>query len=236
MYVGTMCRCRPVCPPGSISTVWPVSTTGMLTAWRNPPSEVMRFEDFTPLGWGTAGAWAAAGPTSPSTAMPETTKAAMPVALMTLLLQWTARSPPLFDRRSRDARDELVEEQVVDDGHRHADQQRARHQRAPEIDVAANQLGGHAQRHRLLLGDGHEGQRVEEVLHGQREREDDRGDDAGPAHRQHHPHQGAELAAAVYHGGFLDLERHRLEEAHQQPRAERNGERRIDDHQRPPGV
>src|SRR6266850_6703313 len=236
MNVGTVCRWRPVCPPGSISIVWPLSTTGTLTTSRNAPSDVMSGPLFTPLACGTAGAWADAGPTSPTTAIPATMTAAMPVALMTHLLEWTARSPPLLDCRSRNARDELVEEQVVDDGHRHADQQRAGHQRAPEIDVTADQLGGHAERDGLLVGDRHEGQRVEEVLHRQREGEDDGGDDAGPAHRQHHAQQRAELAAAVHHGRLLDLERHRLEEAHQQPRAERDREGRVDDHQRPPGV
>src|ERR1041384_2441405 len=125
MKVGTLWRCRPVCPPGSISIVWPLSTTGTLTTSRNAPSDVMSVLLFTPLGCGTAGAWADAGPTSPSTAMPATTTVAMPVALMTTLLEWTARSPPSLDCRARDARDELVEEQVVHDGDRHADQQRA---------------------------------------------------------------------------------------------------------------
>jgi hypothetical protein len=50
MKVGTVWRCRPVCPPGSIWTVWPVITTGMLTTSRKPPSEVMRLVDVTPLG------------------------------------------------------------------------------------------------------------------------------------------------------------------------------------------
>src|SRR5678816_4158084 len=167
MNVGTLWRWRPVWPPGSISTVWPVRMTGMFTASRKAPSEVTSVLVLTPLGCGTgAGTWAAAGPTRPSTARLATTTAAMPVALMTSSCGLTARSPPSLDCGARDARDELVEKQVVDDGHRHAHQQRARHQRAPEVDVAADQLSGHAQRHRLLLGHRHEGQRVEEVLRG----------------------------------------------------------------------
>src|SRR5678816_4093839 len=194
-------------------------TTGMFTTSRNPPSEVTKVLVLTPFGWGgAAGAWASANEASPSTAR-LATATAKPVALMRHLLEWTARSPS-FDCRSRDPRDELVKKQVVDDRHRNADQQRAGHQRAPEIDVAPDQLGSHAQRHRLLVGDGDEGQRIEKVLHRQRERKDHGGDDPWPADRQHHPQQRTELAAAVHHRGFLDLEGHRLEEPHQQPRTE----------------
>src|SRR5438105_14579095 len=237
MNVGTVWRCRPVCPPGSISSVWPVSTTGMLTTSRKPPREVMRLLDLTPFGCGTgAGAWASAGMASAMKARPAARTVAKTLRFMEHLPGWTARATPLVDCWSRDARDELVEEQVVDDGHRHADQQRAGHQRAPEMVVTADQLGGQAEGDGLLVADRHESQRVEEVLHRQREGEDDGGDDAGPAHRQHHAEQRAELAAAVHHGRLLDLEGHRLEEAHQQPRAEGDREGRVDDHQRPPRV
>src|SRR5438034_7080868 len=141
-----------------------------------------------------------------------------------------------LDRGSRDARDELVEEEVVDDRDRYPDEQRARHERAPEVHVAPDQLRRHAERHRLLLGDGDEGERVEEVLHGQREREDHRRDHPRPAHRQHHAQERAELAAPVDHRRLLDLERHRLEEPHEEPGAERDREGRVHDDQRPPGV
>src|SRR5215475_2391902 len=96
---------------------------------------------------------------------------------------------PLLDRCAGDAGDELVEEQVVDDGHGHPHQQCPGHQRAPEVHVAADELGGDAEWHRLLLGDRHERQRIKEVLHRQREREDHRGDEAGPAHGQDHAEQ-----------------------------------------------
>src|SRR4030095_16486500 len=114
MKVVTRWRCRPVWPPGAISTVCPVMTTGMFTTSRNPPSEVTKLLVLTPFGWGgAAGAWASANEASPSTAR-LATASAKPVALMRHLLEWTARSPS-FDCRSRDSRDELVEAQGVDD-------------------------------------------------------------------------------------------------------------------------
>src|SRR5437016_13786521 len=99
----------------------------MLTTSRKPPREVMRLLDFTPLGCGTgAGAWASAGMASVMKARPAARTVAKTLRFMNTSLEWTARSPPLLDCCSRDARDELVEEQVVDDGHRHPDQQPAR--------------------------------------------------------------------------------------------------------------
>src|SRR2546425_130899 len=49
------------------------------------------------------------------------------------------------------ALDESIEEEVVEDRHRKADQQRRRHDRAPEVDVAADELGRHPHGHRLLI-------------------------------------------------------------------------------------
>src|ERR1044072_6010541 len=50
------------------------------------------------------------------------------------------------------ARHVMFDEERVDDRHRDRAQQGARHQRSPEEDVAANQLRGDADRHRLLVG------------------------------------------------------------------------------------
>ena len=48
--------------------------------------------------------------------------------------------------------DEAVEEQIVGDRHRDAGDQGPGHDLAPVEDVAANQIGRHAQRDRLLIG------------------------------------------------------------------------------------
>ena len=59
----------------------------------------------------------------------------------------------LFDGAAGDAGDEAVEEQIVGDRHRHAGDQRAGHELAPEEDVAAHEIGRHAERDRLLSDD-----------------------------------------------------------------------------------
>src|SRR5713101_12295 len=167
-----MKRWRPVWPPASISTICPVRTTGMLAVPRKPPREVTRSFVFTPFSTAGFASWASAdGVTGvPYWALAPPTMTPKPTAAPTRTLS-LMDTPPIIswftaslDRRAGDARDELVQEEVVHDGHRHADQQRPRHQRAPEIDVAPNQLGGHPEGHRLLVRDGDERQRVEKVL------------------------------------------------------------------------
>src|SRR5262249_1607632 len=131
--------------------------------------------------------WASAGdvPGIPKWPVAPTASTPRPITIPTRALS-VMDVPPIIswftaslDRCAGDARDELVEEEVVDDGHGYADQEPPRHQRPPEVDVAADQLGGNSQGHRLLIRDRHEGQRVEEILHRQREGEDHRGDEPG---------------------------------------------------------
>src|SRR5215510_13050025 len=220
--------------------------SGTSVRYAKPPLDVTRFSALTSLSWtGPVDSWATTGAPPPywARAAIQLPATSAPVTTTMSLIRfmgpppWSAlRFTALLDRSSGDAGDELVEEEVVDDGDRHPDEQGARHQRSPEVDVATNQLGGHAQRNRLLAGEGDEGQRVEEILHREREGEDDRGDEPRPAYRQDDTAERAELAAAVHHRRFLDLERHCLEEAHEEPGTERDGERRIHDHERPPAV
>src|SRR5438445_5989019 len=61
MKVGTRNCWRPVCPPGSNSTVAPVTKSGSFTVAENPPSEVTSPLALTPLGSGTFWSWASAG-------------------------------------------------------------------------------------------------------------------------------------------------------------------------------
>ena len=56
----------------------------------------------------------------------------------------------LLDGAASDAGDEAVEEEVISDCHRDAGDQCAGHDLAPEEDVAANEVGRHAERDRLL--------------------------------------------------------------------------------------
>src|SRR5207245_9717840 len=108
-----------------------------------------------------------------------------------------------------DPLDESIEEEVVENRHGQPDQQRGAHQRAPEVDVAADQLRRHAHRHRLLIAGRDERQPVEEILHREREGKDDRRQHPRDAHREHDADERAELAAAVDAGGFLHLHRPR---------------------------
>src|SRR5262245_3384466 len=71
--------------------------------------------------------------------------------------------------RAGEAGDVVLDEERVDQGDRHGAEQRAGHQLAPEEDIAADQLRDHAHRHRLLIGRGHEHERVDELVPRQRE-------------------------------------------------------------------
>src|SRR2546422_10401310 len=215
MNDGARFFCFPLWPPGANSTTWRERAAGIDTATLAiAPVEPTRPRLLTPVGCAGFASCAYAPPTRMSS---PTTTATVPLSFIDLLRQCRMHSPNAsLDHGSRDARDELVEEEVVDDRDRYPDEQRARHERAPEVHVASDQLRRHAERHGLLLGDGDEGERVEEVLHGQREREDHRRDHPRPAHRQHHAQERAELAAPVDHRRLLDLERHRLEEPHEE--------------------
>ena len=76
-----MCRSRPVWPPGSISMVCPVRTSGMLVAWRNGPSDVTRLVALTPFS-PAALSCAVAGPCQP----PSTSTSAIPSVPNVLVL------------------------------------------------------------------------------------------------------------------------------------------------------
>src|SRR5262249_40033883 len=88
-----------------------------------------------------------------------------------------AASSGLFDSAAGYPADEPIEKKIVSDRHRNGRDQRRTHQLPPVENVAANQVGCHPKRHGLLLGGGDESQRVDEFLHGQRECEDDHGED-----------------------------------------------------------
>src|SRR4249920_2389491 len=69
--------------------------------------------------------------------------------------------------------DEAVEEGVVEQRERDRRDQHRRHERLPEEDVAAYQVVRDACRDRSLLGARYEGERVDELVHAEREGEDD---------------------------------------------------------------
>src|SRR3954451_3169945 len=149
------------------------------------------------------------------------------------LLRVTSAMTALPLDRAGEARDVMFDKEGIDDRHRDRAQQRARHQRPPEEDVAADQLGGDADRHRLLVGRGQEDEGVDELVPAERE-----GDDAGAQdarHRHWYDDVDHRLPArrAVDAGALLEFLRDRFEVAHHQPGTERDQEGRIGQDQRP---
>src|SRR6478609_5273236 len=111
----------------------------------------------------------------------------------------------------------VLDEERVDDRHRDGTDQRARHQRAPEKDVAADELGSDTDRHGLLLGRREEHKCVDELVPREREGEDARREDAGHGDRQDDVDHRLPAGGAVDARAFLELLRDRLEVAHHQP-------------------
>src|SRR5437870_2623001 len=72
----------------------------------------------------------------------------------------------------------VFDEEGIYQGHGDGAQEGSRHQLAPEVDVAPDQLGDDAHGDGLALGRREEDQRVDELVPGQREREDPRREDA----------------------------------------------------------
>src|SRR5262249_49756907 len=134
---------------------------------------------------------------------------------------------------ARQARDVVLDEERIDDRDWDRAEQGAGHQLTPEIDVAADQLGDHPDRNGLLLGRREEDQGVDELVPGQGEREDPGRQDAGNGDREDDPYHRPEPGGPVDAGALLQLLGDRLEIAHQQPRGERDQERRIREDQRP---
>src|SRR5206468_12323783 len=70
----------------------------------------------------------------------------------------------LLDGARGQAGDVVVEEEDVEDDDGHGAEDGPRHERAPEIDVAADQLAGDTHAGRELLRRGCEGQSVDELV------------------------------------------------------------------------
>src|SRR4030095_4726571 len=117
---------------------------------------------------------------------------------------------PLAFHRPGQAGDIVLDKERIHEGHRDRAEQRARHELAPEVDVAANQLRHDADRHGLPRGRRQEDQRVDELVPRQGEREDARREDAGHRDREDDPRHRAEAGGAVGAGALLELLRHRF--------------------------
>src|SRR6185295_14519121 len=84
-----------------------------------------------------------------------------------------------LDRAGGETGDIVVEEEDVHDHDRDARQQRPRHERAPEVDVAADQVRGDTDHGRLVRRLRDEGERVGELVPAEREAEEHGADDPG---------------------------------------------------------
>jgi hypothetical protein len=105
------------------------------------------------------------------------------------------------------------------------------HQLAPVEDVAVDEeIEPHRHRDGRLVLD--EDERVEELVPGEREGEDRRGHQARGGQRQQHAQERGDAAGAVDQGRLLQLLGQRLEEADEQPGAERHREGRVREEQR----
>src|SRR5918996_3074280 len=131
-----------------------------------------------------------------------------------------------------EALNEPVEEDVVEQGDRDARDERGREQPLPEEDVAADELGGDADRDRLLLRARDERERVDELVEGEREGEDDDRQDPGQRDGEDDAPKRAEARGPVDERRVLEVGRDRLEEAHQEPGGEGDRERGVDEHER----
>src|SRR5205085_3960903 len=83
----------------------------------------------------------------------------------------------LSERTAREPRDEAVEERVVDEGQRDGGDQDRGHDPRPVVEVAADQVGGYADRERAVGRARDERDRVHELVHDDRQREDHDGEE-----------------------------------------------------------
>src|SRR5438105_1090481 len=172
---------------------------------------------------GPANEYGAVAPAAPTAAAPT------PARLSSSRRLIRSDMPPSFRYRlaegsASEAGDEPIQEQVVDERQRDARDQDRGHDRGPVVEIAADQLGRYGDRQRAAGRARDESDRVQELVDDEREREDDDRQD---------PRECSEPRAAVDERSVLELERDRLEEAHQEPDRERHRERRIDEHERP---
>src|SRR5215203_5513131 len=98
----------------------------------------------------------------------------------------------------------LNEEGVENDERQRADQ-RPGHQRAPAVDVAVDERGDDRHRHGLVRRRRDEGERVDELVPAQGEREDGRRDHPRNGERNDDLGQDLPAARAIDQGAFLEL-------------------------------
>src|SRR4029078_797546 len=132
-------------------------------------------------------------------AAPDTPTAAAPIPaffsssrLVSLLSDIDPPFVRLAERSTCEPGDESVEERVVDQRQWNARDQDRGHDHRPVEEVAANQIGRHADGESPVLRTRDERDRVDELVDDEREREDEDGEDAGDRDGKHDAHECAE--------------------------------------------
>src|SRR6266853_1863946 len=135
-----------------------------------------------------------------------------------------------------EALNKTIDEEIVDDGERNADNQGGGHERPPVIDVAPDQRDRHAQAYGHLVDRAEEGQRIHELLHYQREAENDHRQDARNDQPWRDFYDHGEPAVPVDHRLLLDIPGNGAHESHDEPGAEGDRDGRVDEDQSPERV
>src|ERR1041384_2046166 len=113
----------------------------------------------------------------------------------------------LLPRSDRKPRNKSIDDQVVEDRDGDAGDEAAGHERAPEVDVAVDEEGRHADADGEVARGGDEGDGVDELLEHEGEAEDRDGEDAGGRDRHDDLEEGGEAAIAVDHRGRSEARR-----------------------------
>src|SRR6516225_8949289 len=129
--------------------------------------------------------------------------------------------------------DIMLDKEGIDNRHRDRAEQCARHQRPPEEHIPADELRRDTNRHGFLRWRRQEHQRVDELIPRQRESEDAGRQDARDRHWKNNIHHRLPAGRSVDPRALLQFPRDRFEISHEQPRAERDKERRISQNKRP---
>src|ERR1700675_1043283 len=139
----------------------------------------------------------------------------------------------LLDRADGETGDESVEEQIVQERDGETGDETGSHERAPVVDIAANQKDRDARSNDLGRFGRDEGESVDKFLGHQGEGKDYDCENAGGGDGDHQFEEGAKASEAVDHGGVLQFTGNRFEKPHEKPDGKRNGKRRINENQCP---
>src|SRR4029450_3579451 len=139
----------------------------------------------------------------------------------------------LLDSAHGEAGDETIDKKIVQNGDGNAGDETAGHEGTPKVYIAMDQESRHADAHGHISHRGDEGHSIDELLHYECETEDRDSEYSGEGNRNNHTEERPETAIAVDHSGLFHILWDSFDETHHQPGREGDGERWVDQHQRP---